>query len=93
MAYNIPIPTTKGTDEMTNLSFEKSPQPISKENFRMEVELWESKGHKDVVTVEFDDDTGEIILIVRDYVMFEQSYFIRAKPWSFDSHIDDEETA
>lgn len=64
---------------MTNL-FAKSPQPVSKEEFRSEVELWAHKGHHSVVHVDFDDDTGEVILTVNDYVMPDTSYFITAKP-------------
>lgn len=64
---------------MSNL-FAKAPQPVSKEDFRMAVEIWNSKGHDNVVGVEFDEETGEVILIVPDYVMPDASYFIRAKP-------------
>lgn len=69
---------------MSNL-FAKAPQPVSKEDFRMAVEIWNSKGHDNVVGVEFDEETGEVILIVPDYVMPDLSYFIRAKPWEYDS--------
>jgi hypothetical protein len=70
---------------MTDLTFEKDAQPVSKEDFRMHVELWNLKGHDSVIKADFDDDTGEFVLVVRDYVMFEQSYFIRVKPWEYDA--------
>lgn len=56
--------------------------PVSKEDFRMAVETWEVKGHKNVVQVEFDDDTGEMILVVQDYVNPDDSYYLRCAPWT-----------
>ena len=67
-------------------SFSKPAQPVSKEDFRSEVERWEREGHRrNVVTVDFDGDTGEFILVVVDYVDFERSYFVRATPWQYDA--------
>lgn len=56
--------------------------PVSREGFRIAVETWESKGHKNVVQVEFDDDTGEMILLVQDYVNPADSYYLRCAPWT-----------
>jgi hypothetical protein len=65
--------------------FSKMPVPATKEEFRSVVELWEHKGHKNVVAVDFDDDTGEMVLTVQDYVMPDTSYFIRVKSDDFET--------
>lgn len=72
---------------MSNLnSIYDQSEPVTKEDFRMIVEVWQTKGHKNVVQAEFDDDTGEIILVVQDYVDPSKSYFIKTKPWSQDEY-------
>lgn len=62
--------------------------PVSKEDFRMAVETWEMKGHENVVHAEFDDDTGEIILVVQDYVNPQDSFYLKATPWTDDESYD-----
>lgn len=62
--------------------------PVNKEDFRMIVETWNSKGHEHVVRSEFDDDTGELILVVNDYVDPDRAYYLKATPWSEDVYYD-----
>jgi len=72
---------------MSNLnSIYNQSYPLTKEDFRMMVEVWQSKGHEHVVRVEFDEETGEMILVVQDYVDPNVSGFIKVAPWSQDEY-------
>jgi hypothetical protein len=68
---------------MSNLDFiYGNSYPVSKEDFRTAVELWQRQGHEHVVKTEFDDVTGKIILVVQDYINPQDSFYLEATPWT-----------
>jgi major membrane immunogen (membrane-anchored lipoprotein) len=51
-------------------------QLATQEQFKAAVELWENKGHKNVVEVRFEGN--KMIMLVQDYVMPDVVYYIAA---------------
>jgi hypothetical protein len=51
-------------------------QLATQEQFKAAVDMWDAKGHKNVVEVRFNED--RMILLIQDYVMPDVTYYIEA---------------